>query len=1075
MVMRIKTACLFIAMMFCFESCKKKRSSSTKTLDNLAGGNFRKNICWSNPKLADGSSPPLATAIVPDKSLPDDLKAEMTHEALLALTAVPKKAQIVFPELMIFLTSDPGKHCTDTLSKRPEKTDGIAACYRIGPNRETGAGQTMEIILKAEKTATAIRHNLVREFGYLLAQVFSRVEEIGTDGVTNLKLQLPYEKQAFLEDKEALSRDFLSDVIGGGVFDPRVIYSYASGLTDPATVAQVIRDTVFADAFDSFYCNGWSTEKLQIIDDVKNRKEPFTRLAEVENSRAIMQKLFSRTYTTFTAYHCKYFAEVGDPICSTKVRNSLNGSNDQKSAGGGNAFSSLALAGEKKDETPVISKVGSIVSSDHAAVKYAKSPASTLDSGGSQSSGAKQGDLSGFKVVKFADDRFPPEAKGQGGKATGVDNLKGAQQPAEKLKQFLDARKELERASESLAKKSPFDKDYLEKRNEMVRLNQNAQQNFAQMPENLQKIMVEDDLAQKAYTKKINERATLNRALEKDTAIQDIRDKQAKEFIKTHLPEAKNVDIASTEELYNLYAKAQKKKQETSAINKAYYDTLGWEMKKPLDNAAKGVSDFGDNQLASLHQAGYLPSGAYEVSYGTTFYTSKLIQLSGSAAKGTANMIGDPEEFSKSTVNGISNAVSHTINDKNERARLYRDGGAGNVQSYVQAWTPGIGKMERSITDVDNQGAPMNRDGYERAAEGFTGAADFFGSATTVSQAAKGVTGKFLKQSGGFVDEAADGARLSQAANKADDVADTAKAANKVNPCLALGDTIDPCALVVNRSTEVGKLNDQFAEIVARDQRMPGKILEDIVDKTNAASRPPTSNLDDIVSETANQMRARGSLTGELDATPNLVENIKRQTKELAARKTDEFTQKATNLPTRRRLSESDFNSPRPKVVDELINHAQQAKNHYGDMARSVDEVSDAVRLEQKVTNYYKGSTGDAAGDFVSAAVDDAVSKQHFGQLDGVKNTLNESLASTRSDLIKIRDGASRRIQALEIEEKARASGLTAAQAQELNEMREVQNKLKNLDLRDPGKIGGGGIDSLVKRTNVGYLWEVGH
>ncbi|MCX6117642.1 MAG: hypothetical protein NT027_08885 [Proteobacteria bacterium] len=1167
---------VLMSSMMSLSSCKKKSKSDSKSLENLAGGNFRTNLCWANPSSSDGNAPLLATSIALDPALDQATADQMTTEAVLALTAVPKSVQNIFSSMkgIIYLSSKAGEDCTDLLKNRVGK-NLPEACYRIGPNRGSNSGQTLEIILQA--SSESIRHNLVREFGYFMAQVFSTTDVIGTDGVTQVVAKLPFEKPGFLQDKEFLASRFISDVKGEGIFDPKVVFSYALNAKNDAEVAQTIRDVVFADAFDSYYCNSWSLKNLDIIEKVKKHELPFTELKNVENTRVMMVKLFPKSHLAFSGLHCKYFAEPFDPLCSQLIAKEAASRLSEKTSlglsgtGGSSTSSSVAAtiksAPSSGISSPSHSSMKAVLSpvttaAIHAGGSYpagsstasgtktsssssvSKSPsngftnsfgagasnstasksgstASTSGPQGSSSSSSNAGRIPlqaiGFKPIPFVTKSLPSgtnaEAakKAAGSAVLSTPPAKGLE-TADHLKTFYSNQTRLAEIEKEMQKKGPLNPDFMRLQGERQNLNKRMGDSYTSLPENLQKNIVQDNVSEKAFYKKLNDKANLDAALEKDAQLGKYKDEAAKKFVKQHLSGSKDVDSMNTADLYKAVGQAQKEKDVRTDVRNAYYGTLGSHLKGTMQSGADGVSKFGNEVLPEIDRLGVLPPGVYEASYTGTFYASKLLSGAGSVAEAGSDLVRDPEAFSKKSAENIKGAVNATIEDRNGRAALYRDGGAGTTQSYIAAWTPGIGKMEKAITDVDNNGENLNRDGVARVSDGMMGVSDFFGAAASGATAVKGVSslsGKFLTQSGGFVDKAGDASRLSHAgmksvpaggvvddaakagkiADKAEDAASADKSGKKVSPCLALGDTIDPCDLKVNPVAERSKsqvLSEQLSRAVDHDVRLRERVVEELKSTNPDGTVTKSGNLlDDILDQDqiANKRPDSADYLKE-GATQNR-EHLARSASEYQREMTDKWSELQKSTPAKPNISDSALSSPRKYQVDSLIAHVEGTKKHYEKLKGVADEAVEAEMLNQNIGKYVKenpmdklGGAGPSTGYTAEGLVDDAVNqamKSHYpGELDKAKKAMNESLAQSREQLVKMKQGNDNYLQKMEMKE--RDGFLTKADTEQLAEARALKEKFKGMDLSIPKPSApSANLNTLIEATSQRgrYQWQL--
>src|SRR5690606_29584400 len=82
----------------------------------------------------------------------------------------------------------PAKECTrifdrDPVYKKLYEKSPPDSCFLLGNNAALGGRQSLDIILKDD--AAAIRHGLVRQFGFIYSQLFLRMNFVGTNGMQN--------------------------------------------------------------------------------------------------------------------------------------------------------------------------------------------------------------------------------------------------------------------------------------------------------------------------------------------------------------------------------------------------------------------------------------------------------------------------------------------------------------------------------------------------------------------------------------------------------------------------------------------------------------------------------------------------------------------------------------------------------------------------------------------------------------------------------------------------------------------------------------------------------------------------
>lgn len=305
----ILTIGLLVLMSSCSNVSSEKSKSVTevKTLEDLASGESvgGDNIC-------SGSFPALLQTdrIDVDKSGPSfqGASAATTEATLRAavneyLTAIPEPMQRAFIKLggRILITDKASSLCSSgfadsaSLHYVSPKRRAIESCYLyLNDTDATPAGATgtkgsrAVFTIVHQPNVAAIRHGGVRIFGFLYAQFYARLYSAGQTSVA-FKLQ-GKESAQFYTHKKALAEAFLRDIVRSTSFDliqlesllgegsaqivkknvldgtskdplAGVAFHYAD---DAAAVARTEQsslrasrfyDFVFAEAFDSFYCN----------------------------------------------------------------------------------------------------------------------------------------------------------------------------------------------------------------------------------------------------------------------------------------------------------------------------------------------------------------------------------------------------------------------------------------------------------------------------------------------------------------------------------------------------------------------------------------------------------------------------------------------------------------------------------------------------------------------------------------------------------------------------------------------------------------------------------------------------
>ncbi len=323
-------------------------SASLKTLDNFAAQKtVRQNRCEARPGDATRTQPAAARIVVdPELStrFPDALPALRT-----TLGAVPDEVQAYFVEQFrgeIHLTEDANTVCTESFSDAdsplyvPEtQRKAVAGCFR---ETEAATETTRpKLVVYLAPNAEAIRHNLVRVFGWMFTKIYAKRMPDGREAVS--------ENEAFRKFMTGLTGNFLRDGLGYGIFSLKalepilgpgmeavvrsnqqkglgdlltnVVFRYDGEASNPPAEQRTLRlnrlyHWLFSEAYDSYYCRPFSekdetedAKKLDLLVELGKKdggkegpefvKAREKTLQEVSNTRLIMEKLFPKTYCFF--------------------------------------------------------------------------------------------------------------------------------------------------------------------------------------------------------------------------------------------------------------------------------------------------------------------------------------------------------------------------------------------------------------------------------------------------------------------------------------------------------------------------------------------------------------------------------------------------------------------------------------------------------------------------------------------------------------------------------------------------------------------------------------------------------
>jgi hypothetical protein len=196
----------------------------------------------------------------------------------------------------VIVTSEANKYCTmperrklsaeearykkDELKFLRERLDDVTACYRFitpedrvkifGRGKDGDASQVLIVFLN--DSVSDIQHGLVRAFGYLVSNYYSHLT-VDQKSIT----WSSDENLAFRESKTAIADAFLKDVSGTPA--ARRFASLTKLSARSSEGRRNFEDFVYAEAFDSFYCNMYA--------------------ADSSNTLVVMSKRFHATFDKF--------------------------------------------------------------------------------------------------------------------------------------------------------------------------------------------------------------------------------------------------------------------------------------------------------------------------------------------------------------------------------------------------------------------------------------------------------------------------------------------------------------------------------------------------------------------------------------------------------------------------------------------------------------------------------------------------------------------------------------------------------------------------------------------------------
>ena len=285
------------SLLYVAQNCGQNPSSRLKTLDNFASGSRNLNSCSGNPKLAnsDGLKAILSALGTRIEWATEKNRAGILEAINKSFAAVPPAFQTTFMSLggQIIVSSESNIICTGAerknafknvkLSNSDFKTfseglNEVGSCYLFMPpsvyKKENGKdGQFLAIVLPDDPKE--IQHSFVRMFGYLTAEMYSHFY---FDKKSTSVVWSSVENVNFTRTKEALAAAFLADLNGDENASKFNEYR-AGGRASPAE-RRAFADSVYAEAFDSFFCQAY--------------------VSGPRNTRLRMARQFPQTYSKFS-------------------------------------------------------------------------------------------------------------------------------------------------------------------------------------------------------------------------------------------------------------------------------------------------------------------------------------------------------------------------------------------------------------------------------------------------------------------------------------------------------------------------------------------------------------------------------------------------------------------------------------------------------------------------------------------------------------------------------------------------------------------------------------------------------
>lgn len=322
--------------------------ADVKTLDNFASGQLLKfNQCGGRP----GSAPSALAGNVQFDDADKSKEAALRPEVASALSALPSEVASLFKGLgvRIVVSSSTTAICADAFKGNSQlfnyvlsKQDYVNGCFTYDSAEVTKNGKGA-LIVWLTPSANAIRHGLIRSLGMVTAQNIASLMRVNesTVALTNLESKdMRRSKElvaaAFVLDAVAAKRqsyaDTLSDFFGTATQDAVLAniknmgtskkvsdlyagFSFApvgTAMSPAATLRerQRFEDFVFAETFDSFYCNDWAPFNVSDAKQALNgEKDETFRSAALRNTRQVLLNEFPTVHTIFADFDRQFRAD----------------------------------------------------------------------------------------------------------------------------------------------------------------------------------------------------------------------------------------------------------------------------------------------------------------------------------------------------------------------------------------------------------------------------------------------------------------------------------------------------------------------------------------------------------------------------------------------------------------------------------------------------------------------------------------------------------------------------------------------------------------------------------------------
>jgi hypothetical protein len=282
----VMLVCVFASLGWASASCKPQgTNSSVASLDNFArkGGSVRANICTGRYESLE-FAPTAEVDVTFDKNSAEGKKVEAAF--MLALSAAPDQYKAMlrwFPNTVIRITPKAAEICASRLSATDRLYAGegeqVRACWDPEDQR---------FALYLDADASVIQHHLVRMYARAASEVMARLPEVMS--AEHRAAATPFVESAakFAAFRARLTDAFIKEVNARKKAGDALSLDRFGDLLASETGRRVFEHYVFAESFDSYYCN-----------------------TEVGGTREMMIRDFPRTAAVFKDYARDLEADSG--------------------------------------------------------------------------------------------------------------------------------------------------------------------------------------------------------------------------------------------------------------------------------------------------------------------------------------------------------------------------------------------------------------------------------------------------------------------------------------------------------------------------------------------------------------------------------------------------------------------------------------------------------------------------------------------------------------------------------------------------------------------------------------------